>query len=57
MRRRAGTTAASTGKRGGRPASYFPPALGGVMRAPQAQTMLRVRHSMRSSRPQAVQPR
>jgi hypothetical protein len=27
------------------------------MRAPHAQTMLRVRHSMRSNRPQAVQPR
>ena len=27
------------------------------MRAPHAQTMLRVRHSMRRSRPQAVQPR
>ena len=27
------------------------------MRAPHAQTMLRVRHSMRRRRPQAVQPR
>ena len=53
----AGTTAPSTGTRGGRPSSYLPPAVGGVMRAPHAQTMLRVRHSMRRSRPQAVQPR
>ena len=38
--------------------AYFPATVGGgVMRAPQEQTMLRVRHSMRRSRPQAVHPR
>ena len=38
--------------------SYFAPFLaGGITRAPQEQTMLRVGQKMLSSRPQAGQPR
>ena len=37
------------------PAAYSPSLGGGATRAPQEQTMLRVFHSILSSRPQAAQ--